>query len=147
MKRYLIGIATVLVLVATAGADVKLPAIFADHMVVQRDVPIAVWGWGAADEEVTVTLGGSTQTTTTQGGKWSVKLDKLAASAEPLTLTVKGKNTLTVNDVLVGEVWLCSGQSNMAFTMNRADNFAQEQPNAKFPQIRTFTVTRAPNPE
>ena len=126
-------------LTASARADVKLPAIFGDHMVLQRDALIPVWGTAAPGEEVTVSIAG--QTVITQAGpdgKWSVKLAKLAA-AGPHTLTVKGKNSVTFADVLVGEVWLGSGQSNMAMTVNRANDFDAEQAAAKFPQIRMFT--------
>ncbi len=126
---------------ASASAEVKLPAIFSDHMVLQCDTAVPVWGWADAGEQVTVSIAGQTKTATADAsGKWSVKLDKLPAG-DALTLTVKGKNTITVSDVLVGEVWLCSGQSNMAMTVNRAKDFEQEKSAANFPQIRMFTVT------
>ena len=100
---------------APARADVKLPAIFGDHMVLQRDQKDRVWGWADPGEEVTVTVTPHDQSkTATAGadGKWQVTLDPLATGG-PYTVTVKGKNTITFNDVLVGEVWICSGQSNM----------------------------------
>jgi len=123
-----------------AMADVKLPAIISDHCVLQRDTTVPVWGWAAAGEEVTVTVAGQTQTTKADAnGKWTVKFKNLVA-AEPTTLTVKGKNTLTVNDVLVGEVWLCSGQSNMAWTVGSSKNFDSEKAAATFPKIRQFLV-------
>ncbi len=128
-----------LFLTVAAPADVKLPAVFSDHMVLQRDMAAPVWGTAAPDEEVTVSIAGQTVTAKAGAdGKWSVKLAKLSA-AGPHTLTVKGKNTLTISDVLVGEVWLGSGQSNMAMTVNRAKDFEQEQVAAKLPQIRVFT--------
>ncbi len=121
-----------------ALANVRLPSIFSDHMVLQRGVPLPVWGWAEPSEEVTVTIAGQTQTTKADAaGKWKVKLAPLQ-SAEPLTFTVKGRNTLTVTDVLVGEVWLCSGQSNMAMTVERSQDFDQEKAAAKFPAIRMF---------
>ncbi len=124
---------------AVVRADVKLPAIFGDHMVLQRDTVVPVWGTASPGEEVTVSLAGQTASAKAGAdGKWSVKLTKLSA-AGPHTLTVKGKNTVTLSDVLVGEVWLGSGQSNMAMTVNRAKDFAQEQGTAKFPQVRMFT--------
>lgn len=130
---------------ANLRADVRLPRIFSDHMVLQRQAPVSIWGWADAGEEVTVSFAGQSKTAKPEvGGKWLVKLDKLAGSG-PQVLTVKGKNTLTVNDVLVGEVWLCSGQSNMAMTVNRAKDFAKEQPAANFPSIRMFTVERSPH--
>jgi hypothetical protein len=130
-----------------AAADVRLPAIFSDHAVLQRDSAVTVWGWADSGEAVTVTIGGQTKTASPgDGGKWTVKLDKLAAGG-PHTLTVKGKNTLVVNDVLVGEVWLASGQSNMGFKMNRVKDAAAEMAAAKCPQIRMFTVAHHPSRE
>ena len=129
------------VLAPGAHADVKLPAIISSHMVLQADHPVPVWGWAEPGEEVSVSVAGQTQTTKADNdGRWSVKLAKLKAGAEPQTLTVKGKNPLTVDDVLVGEVWLASGQSNMAFTVHSASNAEQEEAAANYPQIRMFTV-------
>src|SRR6188768_483139 len=120
MKRSLC-LFSVLAAAGFVQADVKLPAIFADHLVLQRGKPVAVWGTADAGEEVIVTFGEQTKTATTgQDGAWKVALDKLEASAEGRELKVKGKNEVTVKDVLVGEVWICSGQSNMGMTVNRA---------------------------
>jgi sialate O-acetylesterase len=125
-----------------AKAEVRLPAIFSDHMVLQRDAAVPVWGWADPGEKVTVSIAGQTKTATADAaGKWSVKLDKLAAG-EALTLVVTGRNTNTVNDVLVGEVWLGSGQSNMQMWMKSVRDLEQEKAAAKFPQIRMFTVAR-----
>ena len=128
-------------LTSGAHADVKLPAIISSHMVLQADHPLPIWGWAEPGEEVTVSIAGQTQSTKADNdGRWSVKIARLKPGAEPQTLTVKGKNTLTVDDVLVGEVWLASGQSNMAFTVHSALNAAQEEAAANFPHIRMFTV-------
>ena len=125
---------------SAAHADVKLPAVFSDHMVLQRGIPVPVWGWADPGEAVTVSLAGQTRETKAGADrKWSVRLDKLEAG-QPLRLSVKGKNTVTVEDVLVGEVWLCSGQSNMAMRVRAARDFEKEQAAANFPRIRTFTV-------
>ncbi len=100
---------------SAARADVKLPAIFGDHMVLQRDQKDRVWGWADPGEEVTVAVTPHDQSkTATAGadGKWQVTLDPLATGG-PYTVTVKGKNTITFNDVLAGKAWVCSGQSNM----------------------------------
>jgi sialate O-acetylesterase len=127
---------------STTFADVKLPAIFSPHMVLQRDAIVPVWGWADPGEAVTVSIAGLAKTVTADTeGKWMVKLDKLTGR-EPVTLTVKGKNTLTVEDVLIGEVWLASGQSNMQMGVNGVTNAWQEKASAKFPQIRMFTVAR-----
>jgi sialate O-acetylesterase len=124
---------------ALARADVKLPAIFSDHMVLQRDEAAPVWGWADPGEKVTVSVAGQSQTAQPGAdGKWTVKFTRLAAASQPATLTVKGKNTITIQDVLIGEVWLGSGQSNMAMTVNRAKDFEQEKAAANFPAIRLF---------
>lgn len=124
-----------------ALADVRLPALFSDHMVLQQGQPLPVWGWAAAGEAVTVSVAGqSVQTNADANGKWRVTLQPLK-SAEALELKVAGKNSLTVKDVLVGEVWLGSGQSNMAMTVSRCDNFPAEQQTARLPNLRMFTVT------
>jgi sialate O-acetylesterase len=127
-------------------ADVRLPAIFSDHMVLQQDEACAVWGWAEAGEEVSVTIAGQTRSIKAdKDGRWTVRLGKLKAGG-PHTLTVKGKNSLVVSDVLVGEVWLGSGQSNMAMTVNRCKDYEQEQAAAKLPRLRMFTVERNPQP-
>ena len=152
MKRLstLIAVVAVCAMSPSVRANVKLPAVFSDHMVLQQDQPVPVWGWAEAGEQVKVSFAGQTKTTQAGAdGKWSVKLDKLAASGQPQTLSVKGKNAVTVQDVLVGEVWLCSGQSNMGMTVNRAKDFEQEQTAAKLPQIRMFkeSSSAAPTPQ
>lgn len=133
---------TILLLASPAPAlyaDVTLPAIFSDHMVLQADAPVPVWGTAGAGEQVTVTTGGQTKATTADpAGKWSVTLDKLKAG-EATTLTVKGNNLITIQDVLVGEVWLCSGQSNMAWKVPQAKDYTKEQPAANYPKLRMFT--------
>ncbi|MEI7534026.1 MAG: sialate O-acetylesterase [Verrucomicrobiae bacterium] len=129
-------------LVSTGWADVKLPSLFSDHMVLQSDATIPVWGWADPGEEVAVSIAGQTQVAKADSsGKWSVRLAKFSANA-PLTLTVKGHNTIVVQDVLVGEVWLASGQSNMQLSVNEVWNAKSEKDWAKYPQIRMFTVAR-----
>src|SRR6478672_656646 len=110
MKRFAI-VGIVLSLAAFSRADVKLPAIFGDHMVVQRGMKVPVWGSADAGEKVTVKAIQQEQSATADDkGQWRVTLDPIA-SDQPITITVSGKNSITLNDVLVGEVWLCSGQS------------------------------------
>src|ERR1019366_2370282 len=97
----------------TAGADVKLPALIGDNMVLQQGRRVAIGGTADAGEPLTVTLGGQKETATADSnGKWKVELGPLKKGG-PLEMTVAGKNTLTVHNILVGEVWVCSGQSNM----------------------------------
>jgi sialate O-acetylesterase len=142
MKSTLLAAGLLLAGAGIACADVKLPSIFSDHMVLQRDVAaVPVWGKADPGEEVTVTIDGQSKTTKAGAdGKWMVKLANLKTGG-PHTLTVKGKNSLTVNDVLIGEVWLGSGQSNMAMTVNRANDYEKEQAAAKLPEVRMFIVS------
>jgi sialate O-acetylesterase len=121
-----------------AMAAVRLPSFFSDHMVLQTGRPVPVWGKADYREKVTVSIGGQSKTTEAgPDGEWSVTLDSLPPG-KPLTLTVQGSNTLTISDVLAGEVWLCSGQSNMFLPVSKAKDFATEQPAATWPKIRQF---------
>jgi len=130
--------------VSVGGADVTLPAMFSDHMVVQRGVAPPVWGWADPGEEVNVSLGEQAKTVAADAaGTWSVEFPAMEAGG-PYTLKVQGKNTIEVVDVLVGEVWLCSGQSNMAMSVAGSANFPEEKAAADHPQIRMFTVARVP---
>lgn len=123
-----------------ARADVKLPAVFGQGMVLQREMPVPVWGWAAPGEEVTVSFRDqSVSTRADDHGNWKLKLAPLQLG-EPGTLTVQGKNTLTFGDVLVGEVWVCSGQSNMGMTVNASLDADLEKAAAHHPQIRLFQV-------
>jgi sialate O-acetylesterase len=125
-----------LLLAPAARADVKPAPIFAAGMVLQREMPVPVWGTAAAGEEVTVTFGGQKKTATTdRTGKWKVTLDKLEAGG-PHKLVIAGKNTVTLDDVLVGEVWLCSGQSNMAWRLSQSENAQKEAESADLPKVR-----------
>ena len=126
------------------AAGFRLAAPISDHMVLQREKPVAVWGWADAGESLTVTFAGQSKSATAGAdGKWMLKLDALSASAEPRTLVVSGKDghKLEVKDVLVGEVWLGSGQSNMAMTVQGSNNFAAEKAAAKYPLIRHYRET------
>jgi sialate O-acetylesterase len=123
-----------------AFANVKLPAFFGDGMVVQRNRHVPIWGTAAAGETVTVSVAGqSVQSTADAAGKWKVELAPLPVGA-PLEVTVAGKDTFTLRDVLVGEVWLASGQSNMAMRVREAANGAAESAAANYSLVRMFTV-------
>jgi len=128
-------------LITSAQADVKLASIFGDSMVLQRELPVPVWGWAAAGEEVTVTLGDQSKKVTADAdGRWQVKLDPLKANGEGQMLKVSGKNTIELKDVLIGEVWICSGQSNMEWPLQSTINANEEVAAASHPQIRLFNV-------
>jgi len=122
-------------------ADVKMPAIFGDHMVLQQEATLPVWGTADPGEKLNVTVGAEKgEATADTNGKWVVTLPPLPNGTAPTTMTVVGKNSLTFNDVLVGEVWLCSGQSNMEFPMARVLNATTEIAAANDPQMRLFLV-------
>ena len=130
----------ILALAPLCRADVTLPAIFSENMVVQREEDINVWGKADPSESVTVRLGPDTQQTSAgEDGTWSVKLDGLRAGG-PYDLTVSGKNSITVRNVAIGEVWLCSGESNMEFKVMAARNGREEIAEAHLPMVRVFTV-------
>lgn len=113
--------AAVLLTGTAAEAELTLGTPFSDHAVLQRDMDLPIWGWAEPGQEVTVAFKGRTaRATADDTGKWRVELDPLDADAEPAVMTVTaGDETVEVGDVLVGEVWLCSGQSNMAWTVGR----------------------------
>lgn len=144
--RNLTRLVVFLVLVATitvfqAAAVVSTPSIFGNHMVLQEGKTLPVWGKADPGEEVTVTLGNVHKTTIAcPKGMWMVKLPKQKAG-KTLEMTIKGKsNTLTFTDVLVGEVWIGSGQSNMDMNVGSSANADEEIANAKYPEIRLFSV-------
>ena len=125
-----------------AFAEVKLPALISDNMVLLQDKKANVWGTADPGEKVTVKLGDKTASATAdKDGRWSVKLEGLAPGSGK-EMTIAGKNTLAVKNVAVGEVWVASGQSNMEFGLNGALNSGKEIADANFPDIRVFTVTR-----
>jgi len=131
----------VVLLCPLARADVSLNNMFGDHMVLQQGIKNKVWGKADPGESVTVTLGAQSQSTTAAAdGTWHVFLDPVQEYGGPHTLTVKGKNTVTFNDVLIGEVWVCSGQSNMQWAVNQANDADLEKAAAKFPNIRFVSV-------
>ena len=113
-------------------------------MVLQREKPINIWGWADAGDTILVSFAGqSKRATADRRGQWTLSLDAMAASSEGRVMTVsssKSKQKIQINDVLVGEVWLCSGQSNMSYSMSRFGNCAKEVPQMKYPQIRHFSV-------
>jgi len=140
--------AAFLSLSALLQAEVKVPSIFGDHMILQQGATLPIWGVADVGEKVTVTVGGKTANTTADvSGKWRVNLPALPVTDAPLTMTIAGKNTLTFQDVLVGEVWFASGQSNMGFSLKSAHNAATVIPEANDPQLRFFHVGGPPGLE
>ncbi|MBL9127379.1 MAG: 9-O-acetylesterase [Verrucomicrobiales bacterium] len=128
-------------------ADVRLPRVFGDHMVLQQEKPVKLWGWAAPGEKIEIRLGEDTvATTATQAGEWKAELPARRAGG-PLVLTVAGSNTVRFEDVLVGEVWLCSGQSNMEMGVRMCANGADEAAAANYPAIRLLMVPNRWSPE
>ena len=140
-KTFQCLLATV-VLSSTTVAEVELNPLFTDHMVLQRDLPVPVWGTAASGEELTVEFAGqSVKATADEQGAWKAELAPLAASAEPRDLVVTGSNAISLQDVVVGDVWLASGQSNMDAPMD-SGNAKQELPSADDPLLRFFVVKK-----
>ena len=147
-RRVLIltGLPLIALIAAGVQAEVRLPGLFSDHMVFQQRKPVPVWGWADPGEPVAVTFRGKTVRTTAQGGKWKVTLPAQKAGG-PDVLTVQGKNRIEVQDVLIGEVWIASGQSNMEWPLNRSYEAEADIQNSANPQIRLFTVPKLKSPE
>jgi len=139
-----LGVAACLLLtaiVSPARADVSLNNMFGDHMVLQQGIKNKVWGKADPGEAVTVTLGAQKHSATADAnGMWHVFLDPVQEYGGPHTLTVTGKNTVTFNDVLIGEVWVCAGQSNMQWSLNNTNDADLERAAATFPNIRLISV-------
>ena len=143
-----------------AKAQPSLPKILGNDMVLQQKKPVPIWGTAGAGEKISVRFKQQIKTTVAGAdGRWKIILDPLTASAKPADMKISGKNTITLHNILVGEVWLCSGQSNMEYTMRKnskvvktdssADSPIDELKRARNPNIRVFLVTsknlRAPD--
>jgi sialate O-acetylesterase len=143
MQRLCLATLLVVGWTTQAPADVTMPATFGSHMVLQQGTKTPLWGTAGRGEKVTVSFAGQmVATEAAADGKWMVALPPMEASASPRTLTVSGKNTLQFEDVLVGEVWVCSGQSNMEMGIKECNNGKEEIAAADYPQLRLFTVRR-----
>ena len=130
--------------VSSAQAEIKLPKLFGDHMVLQRETEANLWGWAAPGEEVKISLGEATATAKADdSGKWKTKI-KTGAAGGPHELKFKGTNEITLKDVYLGEVWIASGQSNMEWSVAASANPQEEANNAKHPLIRMIKVQKVP---
>ncbi len=137
----------VLLLAATAArAELKLANVFTNHMVLQQQLPIRIWGWATPGQQVTVTLAGDSKSVTGQAtaaadGKWLVAMDPLEADGTPMKLSAKGDGgSVELKDILMGEVWICSGQSNMEWSVKASGDAKKEIAAADYPMIRMFDV-------
>ena len=148
MKKLIIfNLITSLILFLLSGyvkANVRLPVLLSDGMVLQRDTRIIIWGWADPGEKVMVKFNKKTGSAVTDPeGNWKITLPPMKAGG-PYTLEVKGKNTIIINDILLGDVWFCSGQSNMVLTMERVkEKYPDDIASAYFPEIRNFFIPTA----
>ncbi|MDD9972828.1 MAG: sialate O-acetylesterase, partial [Candidatus Poribacteria bacterium] len=136
-----------------AYAEVTLPRVFGSNMVLQRNMQAPIWGWAPPGEEITITLSAEAEdvepvspTTTAvadANGNWQAKLPAMAAGG-PYTLRITGRNTLELTNVLFGEVWVCSGQSNMEWPVSASNNSEEEIAAAMYPKVRLFHIPRVP---
>lgn len=135
--------------VPAIGEGLCVSNVFQSNMVLQRDKPMAIWGWANAGEEVTVTIGGNTQVANAADDRsWRVTLPAMPANSLPQTLTVKGTDTtLTLDNILIGDVWVLGGQSNMEFPLDRIENGQLEIVSANYPNIRVLTVPAQNGPD
>ena len=142
MKKSLILLFSICLFIYSYS-NVRLPRLISDNMVLQREKPITLWGWADAGEKVTVQFNKQTiSVRTDNSGKWMIVLGTEQAGG-PFVMTVKGRNTITINNILVGEVWVCSGQSNMEFQVCSVTNAEGEMKNNNYPQIRQFEVQKS----
>ncbi len=136
------------VFMQNARADVKLPNVLASHMVVQRDRPLPIWGTAAPGEEVTVQCGqNSEKTKADDKGNWKVMLPAMKADGKSHKLTISGKNEIVLDDILIGEVWIGSGQSNMEWSLNSSSDAKEAIPAADQPKIRLLQVPKVQAPK
>ncbi|MEI9942996.1 MAG: sialate O-acetylesterase [Chitinophagaceae bacterium] len=141
MKVFIISVCSFLLLTQQGFSQVKLPRLVRDSMVLQRDIKLKIWGWAAKGEKVTVKFNNkSYKATTAADGKWSVMLAPMKAGG-PYTMDISGSNKISLKDILIGDVWFCSGQSNMVHQMNIHDvTYANDIAGANYPQIRHFWI-------
>ena len=146
MRRYLSGFTILFLLSAHTNSQVKLPAIMRDSMILQRDDRINIWGWASKNEKVKIKFNGkSYKASTGTDGKWLVRLSPMKAGG-PYTMEISARNKIVINEILVGDVWFCSGQSNMVHQMNIHDvTYAKDIAEANYPQIRQFLIPTATN--
>jgi len=130
-----------LLLASSLHAELKLPAIISDHMVLQQNIANPIWGWDTPGTQITVTFAGQQKTAQAgTDGKWAVKLDPVPANDQPQVLTISGTVKKEIQDVLVGEVWMCSGQSNMGFTLAGDWNGDIDAAASRLPNLRLIKV-------
>lgn len=122
--------------------QVRLPELFSDNMMFQRDIPIKVWGWADKNERIQVTFNNkSYKSKADKNGNWGIEIPEMKAGG-PHQLIVSGKNTITLKNILIGDIWVCSGQSNMEWPVSSSDNAEEEIKYANYPEIRLLQVAK-----
>ena len=145
LKSIVFPLFGVFLLTTTLSADIRLPSVIGSHMVLQQDKPIKIWGWAEPGEWISVSFGGqSAQTTADKDSRWEISLEAMKAGKGPDKMIITGTQSASVvlDDILLGEVWICSGQSNMEWEMWRTHSPTPEIQRADFPLIRLFHVPR-----
>ena len=141
MKNFAPALMMVCFLASPAQAEITLSNLFTDQMVLQQGKPVVVWGSAEKGEEVLISVAGNSVSTTADNeGHFKASLPALKPNSGPHQLVLEGKNRITISDVLVGEVWVCSGQSNMAFSVAAANDPDLESLSANYPGIRIISV-------
>src|SRR5688572_9658870 len=146
MRRFIPVIAVSFILSAQTYSQVKLPGLVRDSMILQREAKINIWGWASKNEKIKIRFNGKNyKTTTGADGKWLTELPPMNAGG-PYTMEISGSNKIVLKEILIGEVWFCSGQSNMVHQMNIHDvTYAKDIAEANYPQIRQFLIPTATN--
>lgn len=137
------------VIASPNAENLKISKMFSSNMILQRDIKVPVWGWAEPGGTVKVEFNGqSIETIVGKDGRWMVKL-KPMKSGGPFTMTVSGQKNIKFKNVMIGDVWLCGGQSNMAWRVSTSKNSRQETANAKYPKIRFFScpITTSQTPQ
>jgi sialate O-acetylesterase len=139
--RFMIAVLAITLIAPAANAEVAVSKVFSDHMVIQQGMPIRVWGSADPGEAVTIEFGNTVWGTSAgDDGTWRIDLPAMKADGKTYTMTIKGLNSITLKDIVLGEVWLCSGQSNMEWPVTRSLNAKEEIAAANYPKIRLFNV-------
>jgi sialate O-acetylesterase len=142
MKKLTVAILGIIFGITSLKAEVVLPKLLSDNMVLQRDLQVNIWGWAGKGEGISVTIADQKLTAKAdENGNWKVQLKPLKAGG-PYEMKIKGTNEIVLKNILVGDVWVCSGQSNMEFMLSQANNADEEIAAANFPQIRLFSLDK-----
>ncbi len=141
-QMVLLCLAVLLLFTQNSYAKASVPRVFSDNMVLQRELPVPIWGWAKPGESIRVTFAGQKKrSVAAEDGSWMVRLDPMQATATPQVMTISASNTLDFQNVLVGDVWLCSGDFGVFFELFKCINADAEVANATFPSLRLLHVT------